>query len=435
MNDLFAPQQARPVFDAEMTEEQKFAASKIEDFLQSEHREFVLSGYAGTGKTFTIGRALAPHTFFSTTWVRGEPVTNASVVYVAPTHKATGVLEDALMSSGCEGDVMTIHSLLACRKVRNNGSMKFLPNQEKQTLHKYEIVVVDEASMIGREMRQWLLNAVARFPKIKIIWMGDPAQLPPVNDESIVFALDCASAKLETIMRNGGVVQQAATNVRLHIADIDTRYADAQSDDLGMIVRQDRDSFLSAYLERRQTAKILAWRNDAVDWINEWVRDQIYDDNQPFHIDERLVVVSSWGNHDETILLHSEDELVVHQLAEIRDANGIEYYHLTVGHERYASIKLEILHPESVAEYERQLEVLKAAALKDKKRWPDFYKLAERFVKVRPGWATTVHKSQGSTYDEVFVVETDLRGCKDHLTRNMLTYVAYSRAKRELWIA
>jgi len=32
-------------------------------------------------------------------------------------------------------------------------------------------------------------------------------------------------------------------------------------------------------------------------------------------------------------------------------------------------------------------------------------------------------------------VETDLRGCKDHLTRNMLTYVAYSRAKRELWIA
>lgn len=417
-----------------MTPEQQSAANAIEEFLKSEHTEFVLSGYAGTGKTYTIGRALEPHTQVKYTWVNGERIARPNVVYVAPTHKATGVLADALIAADVQGDVMTIHSLLACRKVRTQGRMEFLPNPDKQTLHGYDIIVVDESSMIGSTMRQWLLNAVNGYT-IKIIWMGDPAQLPPVNDQSVVFNIEAPGAKLETIMRNGGVVQQAATDVRLHIADLDTRYAESALDEVGSIIRCEQEEFLQAYLERRQTAKMLAWRNDCVDWLNDWVREQIYDDNQPFHVDERLVVVSSWGNHDETILLHSEDELVVRQLAELRDIDGIEYYYLTVGHERHDSIKLEILHPDSVKEFDRQLGDLLVRARKDRKIWPDYYRLAERFVRVRPGWATTVHKSQGSTYDEVFVVETDLRGCSDHLTRNMLTYVAYSRARRELWIA
>ena len=408
----------------------------INSFLCTDSPEFVLSGYAGTGKTYTIGRALAPHTTSRTVYVNGYAREISNVVYVAPTHKATGVLSDSLADAGCKGDVMTIHSLLACRKVRNNGSMKFLPNREKQLAHLYRIIVVDEASMIGKEMRQWLLSAIqVGDGQTQIIWMGDPAQLPPVNDESVVFEIESPSAKLETIMRNGGCVQQAATDVRLKIADIQTPYAQSSKDPQGEIIRTDRDTFLNAYLERRQTAKMIAWRNDAVEYLNDWVREQIYDDKEPYHIDERLVVVSSWSNHDETVLLHSEDELIVCDLADVRDYDGIQYYALKVNHERYPKLTLEVLHPESVATYEKQLDALKANAIKDRKCWPDFYRLAERFVRVRPGWATTVHKSQGSTYDEVFVVETDLRGCKDHLTRNMLTYVAYSRAKRELWIA
>jgi len=435
MLDLF--DLARPVpktITGEMTEEQQEAAKKIHAFLESNETEFVLSGYAGTGKTYTIGRALEPIARTYTRWVNGEPMEKSNVVYVAPTHKATGVLADALESAGGVGECMTIHSLLACRKVRENGRVQFLPNRDKQQIGGYEVIVVDEASMIGKEMRGWLLSAI-KGHRAQIIWMGDPAQLPPVNDTSVVFDLVCPTARLETIMRNGGIVQDAATQVRLHIADMDTRWAEQGEDAHGKIVRVEHEEFLSAYLEKRQTAKMLAWRNDSVDYLNDWVRQQIYDDSQPFHVDERLVCVSSWSNHDETILLHSEDELVVNQLAELRDLNGIGYYQVTMRHERYDSIKLDVLHPESVAEHERQLAALKSKALEDRRKWSDFYKLSERFVKVRPGWATTVHKSQGSTYDEVFVVETDLRGCKDHLTRNMLTYVAYSRARRELWIA
>ena len=69
--------------------------------------------------------------------------------------------------------------------------------------------------------------------------------------------------------------------------------------------------------------------------------------------------------------------------------------------------------------------------------WSDYYDLLEAFVRVRPGWATTIHKSQGSTYEQVYLVQTDVlrRAKQDHPFRNMLLYVAYSRASKGLYIS
>jgi ATP-dependent exoDNAse (exonuclease V) alpha subunit len=43
------------------------------------------------------------------------------------------------------------------------------------------------------------------------------------------------------------------------------------------------------------------------------------------------------------------------------------------------------------------------------------------------GYAITVHKSQGSTYTNVFVDEADIDTNKKHAERNKLKYVAFSR--------
>ena len=396
-----------------LTNEQQIAADAIRQFLESDEREFVLIGYAGTGKTYTIGKALSH---------RGN------IQYVAPTHKAAGVLRD---STGQE--TTTIHTLLACRKSRDlqTGQSGFFPNFEKEKASSASIVVVDEASMIGTEMRRWLLEAVT-FSSTKIIWMGDPCQLPPVEDESVVFTSGLPHARLETIMRNAGDVQRAATNVRLKIGDADTQWAEPGEN----LFRVGQDEFLAAYLERRATAKLIAWRNDVVEWLNDWVRDQLYHDKKPYHVDERLVVVSTWANHGETVMLHAEDELVVAGFNPTKFGELTGYF-LDVHHAKYGLITLPVIAKESQLKYARQLLDLKKRASASRKSadWREFFDLQEQFVSVRPGWSTTVHKSQGSTYDQAFVVETDIRGCSDHLTRNMLTYVAYSRAKEELWIS
>jgi len=400
-----------------LSHEQQLAADAIHAFLRSSENEFVLTGYAGTGKTFTIGRAVPRYVH--------------DVVYVAPTHKAVGVLRESLNDP--EVDVKTIHSLLACRKSYDYsaGSMQFRPDFKKETASNYSLVVVDEASMISPEMRDWLTTACVGGGT-KIIWMGDPCQLPPVNDESVVFGLDCSGARLETIMRNGGDVQAAATRVRLNIGDAATPYA-PNGDGVHNV---ESDEFLSTYLEKRATAKMLAWTNDTVDWLNDWVRSQLYADRRPFHDQERMVVVDSWSDTHDTMMLHAEDELVVIGYTE-RQIGGIDAFMLECWHSMYGIITLPVLNPTAKLAYDKRVAMLKKQAKSSgsKYDWREYFGFIESFVRVRPGWATTVHKSQGSTYEQVFVVQTNIRGCKDHLMRNMLTYVAYSRAKSELWIS
>jgi exodeoxyribonuclease-5 len=397
-----------------LTTEQQSAANAIADFLASSAKEFVLTGYAGTGKTYTIGQCLG----------------GKSVVYAAPTHKAVGVLRGSIPTGA---EVKTIHSLLACKKHYDyqKGQSEFLPNYDKETASNYQVVVVDEASMIAPEMRSWLLTAL-HGSSTKIIWMGDPCQLPPVNDESIVFGLDCPGARLETIMRNGGDVQAAATRVRVHIGDARTQYA---PDGVGVFNVSSED-FLNEYLKRRETAKMLAWTNSTVEWLNDWVREQLYTDRLPYHPGERLVVVDSWSNEYDTMMLHAEDELVAHGYTE-GELHGLPCHFLDVGHEQYGGITLPVLNPSGKLAYSKRLQALKNQAKSSghPSDWRIYFELSEAFIKVRPGWATTVHKSQGSTYQEAFVVQTNIKGCSDHLMRNMLTYVAYSRAQRELWLS
>ena len=51
------------------------------------------------------------------------------------------------------------------------------------------------------------------------------------------------------------------------------------------------------------------------------------------------------------------------------------------------------------------------------------------WVDLRPNFALTIHKSQGSTYDEVFIDLDDMKSIKDLRELAKLLYVAMSRAK------
>ncbi len=54
------------------------------------------------------------------------------------------------------------------------------------------------------------------------------------------------------------------------------------------------------------------------------------------------------------------------------------------------------------------------------------------YLRARPGYATTVHKSQGSTWSDVYVLQSDICRNDKPFERNRLLYVAYSRAARRL---
>jgi exodeoxyribonuclease-5 len=144
----WSPQQDRAIADVKAWLKDKSAP-----------QVFRLFGYAGTGKT-TLAKELAS-------------TVNGDVLYATFTGKASLVLR----KKGCEG-ASTIHSLIY--KVDQNertGEATFRLNEDSD-LRDAALLIVDEVSMVGADLAADLLS----FNK-RILVLGDPAQLPPVNDE------------------------------------------------------------------------------------------------------------------------------------------------------------------------------------------------------------------------------------------------------------
>lgn len=399
--------------------EQQAACDAIEQWLAGSEPVFVLTGYAGTGKTTTIQHAVAnrPHT---------------RICMSAPTHKAVGVL--AARSPLPGSDAKTIHSLLGCRARWVEDERIFEPDPDKWSWDDYDLVVLDEVSMVGDTIWSWIQDAQelqrTRLQQVtRVICLGDPAQLPPVKDGdglSPAFELETPGAHLETIMRHQGLVERAATTVRQHLADVR-----AVPIEFGDTVTQltGKPAFFKAWLECQEVSDdliILAWRNDTVDWFNTQCRQRVYGHDVP-DIPQPGELRVMRDTHPDGFggFIHTGTQVIVEQAKQATWLD-IPCWHVRTasGHDLYA------LRPDTAPLWRQKRN--KARKAKD---WSTFRQLTDAFCRLRPGYATTIHKSQGSTYGHVFVIERDLMACRDHLTRNMLRYVAYSRAREALYIA
>lgn len=141
--------------------QQEAAIKAVRDWLADKKgpQVFRLFGYAGTGKT-TLAKELAAG-------VKG------SVLYACFTGKAAQVLR----TKGCEG-ASTIHSLIYTpRDSKEAGKPKFKLNRDSAAALA-DLLIIDEVSMVGEELAKDLLS----FRK-RVLVLGDPAQLPPVKGE------------------------------------------------------------------------------------------------------------------------------------------------------------------------------------------------------------------------------------------------------------
>ena len=142
---------------------------------------FVLSGYAGTGKTFLSTRLLQLVEARSLCWT-----------VVAPTHKAVGVLRQHLHQAGLRPTwyPSTIHRLLRL-KLKRQGDREICEEtaQTAASLENLALVLVDEASMVDSGLLEITLRCAHPF-RTRLVFVGDPAQLPPVGEPaSPVFSL------------------------------------------------------------------------------------------------------------------------------------------------------------------------------------------------------------------------------------------------------
>lgn len=153
-----------------------------------------IAGYAGTGKSTLIKFIIAALGLYP-----------EDVCYVAYTGKAAQVLRQ----KGCPNAV-TAHKLLYKAKPMPNGTYVFIPKSTEEI--ECGIIIVDEVSMLPREMWQLLLSH-----GIHVLATGDPFQLPPINPDEDNHVLDKPHIFLDEIMRQAA--ESEIIRLSMHIRD------------------------------------------------------------------------------------------------------------------------------------------------------------------------------------------------------------------------
>lgn len=170
----FIESQFVPLEDGEM-DWQKVAVylSLIKDFL-------IISGGPGTGKTFTVRKIIESLQKFNPAGAR--------IALAAPTGKAAQRLTDTLStSSDAELAAQTLHRLLGARI---DGTFVYGKNKKLP----YDIVIVDEASML--DLRLWIKLIRSLGEHTKLIVLGDKDQLSSVEAGAVLGDI-CEGAKNE----------------------------------------------------------------------------------------------------------------------------------------------------------------------------------------------------------------------------------------------
>lgn len=180
----------------------------------------VLAGGPGTGKTTTVAKVLA--------MLADQPGHRPRIALAAPTGKAAARLSEALTQARARLDpadadrvadlsAVTLHRLLGWQP-RNRG--RFRHNADNRL--PYDVVVVDEMSMVSLTLMARLLEAVR--PDARLVLVGDPDQLSSVEAGAVLADITSALGavgepersvvRLQRTWRYGGAIEDLAHAVR-----------------------------------------------------------------------------------------------------------------------------------------------------------------------------------------------------------------------------
>ncbi len=186
-----------------LTESQAFALEKLKQFVNSDEKYFRLTGYAGTGKSFTIAQFMQ--------WLQKQ---NINFVAGSPTNKAVKNLVKLASENGITIEAHTVAQLLGQQPELDEatGKEEFITGDSK--IGNYEVVILDEFSMISKSNFEDIAYEI-NGRDTKVIFVGDPAQLPPVGEKyPIVTKFPMGEATLDEVVRYDGSIAEVAEHIR-----------------------------------------------------------------------------------------------------------------------------------------------------------------------------------------------------------------------------
>ncbi len=430
---------------------QKAAVKKLIAFLAGPDMFFTLNGPAGVGKTFVITYYM--RTIMALAKFNGKAMPR--VYLSAPTHKAVSVMADLMEEDSLSVDCGTIQSLLGLYLTASN-ELKQLADGGRHKLADYSLIVADEGSMVGgylfETFKKKLMETGFRAPKV--IFLGDQLQLDPVKETaSPVF--NFVKHTLTEQMRQLGdnPISELIGRARVYVETPKPHpqavaKLNSEGDGVHVVKAANFKEMVLAnfdtdeYKDDTHYCKVLAWRNREVDKWNKIIRTHLLGPMAAqIEVGETLVLQSPVLDMDDRMLMHTEQEVKVVALT----TDTVEENHFDFGTRRFKVWVVsgqtkdgifgtfDVLHEDSLEDYNKFTKLLRNAAFKEPRGgWSEYWKFCDKFTQVRPPFACTVHKSQGSSFSNVFVVMTDLAGNPRLADRNRLIYVGLSRAKENI---
>ena len=405
-----------------LTDAQELALDGMQGWEGADWGVALLEGWAGTGKSTVINRLL-----------EGIGEGGGSVAVCCPTHKALGVIDRV---DGVE--YTTVHSLLGLRLRQLPGGGSRCEQEGSSRVHEFDLVIVDEASMVGGMLFELLINPNER-QGCRVIFVGDSCQLSPVDDDrSPVFDLVQKRWVLTDVVRQarGNPIIEASIGIRAAIeagervdigavADVlaGSKVAGVMGGGAVSIVRE-----AVAAHERGDDFRVLAFRNATVERYNAAIHRGIYGADAGLFEAGQTVVMQDQYKVGARRYLRNSQELIVRSIDDGGERHGVQCVMLSFNEAQRVPVPVDRPAMNArVSALFREYRLTREPA-KNKEAWA----MINGFANVRHGYASTVHKSQGSTYGTVLLDWQDVRGIQSSAEFSRAVYVAVTRSSERL---
>jgi exodeoxyribonuclease-5 len=296
--------------------------------------------------------------------------------------------------------------------------------------------------MINRFLMEAIHDAFVDW-SVPFIFMGDPAQLPPVGEiSSPVWKIENGYT-LTKVLRYGNSMLDLATAIR---NVVDNPFPSIKIETNPPVHRVTKPVWLGQIEEnldlfKSDEAKIISWRNVKVDEYNSYIRNLIFGRAEAkaakWLPTDKIVATSRVNDLDGNVLLQTDETAEVISVVEGRHPmyNEFEIFNILALDERDRKITLRVLTDVGAFQLSNKLNELSMEAKGGKRyKWREFWELKEAFAEIRHSYAITSHRSQGSSYRKVFVDLEDLMLNRNKAEAFRSLYVSCTRQREELWI-
>lgn len=460
-----------------LNDQQKETVRQIHEFMMNpSETAMTVSGWAGTGKTTLMDIVAKRY------WLTHH------IHFCATTHKAAAVLKEKTGKK-----VSTVNSLFGIMiETDLDGDTYDVKRKSRKVsddrVSSGSVIVIDEASMLSEQNYIDVVGKAIRR-KCKIIFIGDPAQLSPVNEDdiSIVFRMTgIRTVSMTDVMRteNDSILNEA-TNVRLNGTYTYTDSGSISGSGVRYIGRTDINKItevinnhIDGLKDDPNWFRILTYTNSDVSRLNKMIRNKLGYGNLPPQSGEPLMSYGNWGYSGMGVtgaryrIINSES----YRCLGIKDEYDTDVSGMTGNHSGKLMIhimeisvsdplgKTDVIPYIDVKENQGNIDAVRVLAGEKIRQWEKYRNSGLRSDKMTAiekinaidnflfvndnvlgpegnlvqakmidfGYAHTIHKSQGSTFRHVLINDVDVSRCTDGRVRRQLRYVGVTRASESV---